>query len=81
MKTEKLKDRELRLRFQRRLVVKNEKEADVDNGEVEEALNTFKESITSTAVEVCGTQWCRDRQKQTGWWNDEVSTSALRKPI
>lgn len=68
-------------RFQWRLVAENEKEADVDNGEVEEALNKFKESITSTAVEVCGTQWCRDRQKQIGLWNDEVSTFALRKTI
>ena len=64
MRTEKLNDIKVRLRFQWRLWLKIKRSADVDSGEVEKAWKNFKESVTSTAAEVCGTKRCGDRKRR-----------------
>ena len=79
VRTEKLKVSEVRLRFQGRLQLKMKRSAEVNSGEVEKVWREFKESMMSTVIEVCGTKQCGDRQKRTGWWNEEVRTTVKRK--
>ena len=80
LRMEKLKDSEVRLRFQWRLWLKMKESVDADNREVEKAWKEFEESVMNMAVEVCGARQCGDRQKWTGWWNEKVK-AAVRKKI
>ena len=83
IRTDRLKDRCIRLKFEMRLKQKMSIRGQrVSHSEEssEEVWAEFKEGILSTAVEVCGVRRHNGQRKRTRWWNEEVK-EAVRKKV
>ena len=50
-----------------------------ESSNVEEVWSEFKKSVMETAAEVCGLRQCRNIQKRTRWWNEEVKQTVKNK--
>jgi len=62
------------VRLERRLT----KARNWESSNVEEVWSEFKKSVMETAAEVCGWRQCRNVQKRTRWWNEEVKQTVKK---
>ena len=69
IRTDRLKDRGVRLKFAMRLKQKMSI-TEVNEENIEQLWTELKEGILSTAVEVCGVKWYKGQRKRTRWWNE-----------
>jgi len=65
------------VRLERRLT----KARNWESSNVEEVWSEFKKSVMETAAEVCGWRQCRNVQKRTRWWNEEVKQTVKNKKV
>ena len=84
IRTDRLKDRCIRLKFEMRLKQKMSirgQRVSHSVGSSEEVWAEFKEGILSTAVEVCGVRQHNEQRKRTRWWNEEVKEAVRKKKV
>ena len=84
IRTDRLKDRCIRLKFEKRLKqkmsIRGQRVSHREESS-EEVWAEFKEGILSTAVEVCGVRRHNGQRKRTRWWNEEVKEAVRKKKV
>ena len=78
IRTDRLKDKRVRLEFKIRLQQKMNTTGHREES-MEEVWTKFKEGVLSAAVEVCGVRQQKGQRKRTRWWNDEVKKAVKKK--
>ena len=80
IRTDRLKDKRVRLEFKLRLQQKMNTTGHREES-MEEVWAKFKEGVLSAAVEVCGVRQQKGQRKRMRWWNDEVKEAVKKKKV
>ena len=85
IRTDKLKDSGVRLKFEMRLRQKmniiGQRVASHREQNIEKVWAECKEGILSTTVAVCGVRHNKGQRKRTRCWNEEVTEAVKKKKV